>query len=541
MQSQTPSRRFSLRQRWPGSGISAMLLTGFLLLLLVSGCILITPTPPPSPVPTPTPRAEDCRQISEAGREKRLSAEKLSGEGNNGPYSPDETLYVPGQVIMSGLMANMLPLADELQLEIIREPRTVDDTAIGLFGIGNERSVEEVVCVVNSMGREVVADPNYLLSPAQYTGFGSPWSESGSWSGLPGGGWAEADPALFPVQWALGPRGGELNDDAGNRLVGIGGDRTQIAIFDSSPFADAAEAEAVAGQLEMNLQLWDPIASQLGEKCPVNERDISSHGLFVAGLAHAVAPMARLHLIPVLNQGGCGDLYTIVGAIDQYVATAAQSEERTVINLSLGVHQPATPTDYGLPAEIVALEQVVQRAEAKDMVVVAAAGNDSSDKATPNDMELPANSTNVLGVAATNVEGMRSCFSNSGDLAAPGGDGIKLKNACDIPACPDGDPNCNLPVCSDSNPEPCLISWSIDPDSRKLHTVYWAGTSFATPLVSGLAALVLEVHNPPAPAVTVMIHDNGILASDPNLKRHVNVACTLLTGANRPAHCPIVP
>jgi len=58
-------------------------------------------------------------------------------------------------------------------------------------------------------------------------------------------------------------------------------------------------------------------------------------------------------------------------------------------------------------------------------------------------MEIPADDTAVIGVAASNIDRARGCFSNAGDVAAPGGD---------------GDPPCRIPICDPDHPEACLIS-----------------------------------------------------------------------------------
>jgi subtilisin family serine protease len=234
--------------------------------------------------------------------------------------------------------------------------------------------------------------------------------------------------------------------------------------------------------------------------------------LFVSGLAQGVAPGSEYYLIEVLDSKARGDVYTLIRAIALYLNTQPELPEmKTVFNMSLGIQaervglgQGATPAidalrnnlknnyatfdDYSFLAELsnrfpaIALKAAVASAEQAGVVVVAAAGNDRG--ANPNAQEqAPANYSEVVGVAASNSGGKAACFSNPGDLAAPGGDGQvsstcleETPNFCDSSAadCPQG-------VVS-------LVTLRKDTSGY----AYWMGTSFSTPMVSGLAALVWE-------------------------------------------------
>ena len=75
----------------------------------------------------------------------------------------------------------------------------------------------------------------------------------------------------------------------------------------------------------------------------------------------------------------------------------------------------------------------------------------------------------------------QSCYSNTGEVGAPGGDGGIA-------------PNCEpqLQLCNAS--EPCdygLVSL-VSARSDTVGFAYWVGSSFAAPLVSGVAADALE-------------------------------------------------
>ena len=60
----------------------------------------------------------------------------------------------------------------------------------------------------------------------------------------------------------------------------------------------------------------------------------------MAGLIRAVAPGSEIRLIRVLNEHGCGDLFTLNKALFRFIAdmeTEPRTLDGTVINLSLGL------------------------------------------------------------------------------------------------------------------------------------------------------------------------------------------------------------
>ena len=143
------------------------------------------------------------------------------------------------------------------------------------------------------------------------------------------------------------------------------------------------------------------------------------------------------------------------------------------------------------------------------LTVVAAAGNGSSGKHPALDAEFPASQPYAIGVMASNYKDDRSCFSNDGQVAAPGGDGIDRGTRQD---------------------EKCQCPWEVEGIERWKYGLIgpvlpdrqfpqgfarWIGTSFATPLVSGLAALVLhEGGGTVTPqAVWAIIRDNARAAA----------------------------
>jgi subtilisin family serine protease len=105
---------------------------------------------------------------------------------------------------------------------------------------------------------------------------------------------------------------------------------------------------------------------------------------------------------------------------------------------------------------------------------------------------LPAAYPSVIGVAASNTSRERSCFSNWADVSAPGGEG-GLGEVPDLSTDElfDTIPSSCAPVSNEckGNCPNALISMST---SSPTGYAYWTGTSFSTPLVSGLAALIFD-------------------------------------------------
>lgn len=173
--------------------------------------------------------------------------------------------------------------------------------------------------------------------------------------------------------------------------------------------------------------------------------DPNGHGTHVAGIAAAVAgndigiagtaPGLKILPVRVLDEIGSGTAADVAEGINWAVANGA-----TIINLSLGGTERAP-----------IMEDAIRAAVAKGIVVIAAAGNLSS-----SDPVWPAAMPEVIGVTATDDEDRLPSFASSGiwvDLAAPGDGIVSLFTANGYAA--------------------------------------MSGTSMATPLVAGIAALVL--------------------------------------------------
>lgn len=240
------------------------------------------------------------------------------------------------------------------------------------------------------------------------------------------------------------------------------------------------------------------------------------HGLFIAGLIHDLAPAAPLTLIPALNENGVGNLSLLLAAL-QHVLDNKVAGSRQIINLSLGFRPhpadlvaawygldlPGTTSTYA-PAPILqrnghdrrwvasngplvsrrvdllqtGLDELGRYLALNNCLVVAAAGNDSVAGELRLEPRLPARFETVLGVAAINREGKPASYSNVGDeqrrgdhVAAFGGERGK--------GCAPLDGVTGIYSGAFPGQEPNTTGWAS-----------WSGTSFATGIISGIAANV---------------------------------------------------
>lgn len=171
--------------------------------------------------------------------------------------------------------------------------------------------------------------------------------------------------------------------------------------------------------------------------------DRQGHGSHCAGVAAGcdndfgvvgVAPAASLYSIKVLGDNGSGSIQAIIKGIDWAIA-----EGIDILSMSLGASQ-----DPGAP-----LHDAIKRARAAGIILIAASGNENTH------IGWPAAYDEVISVGAIDQGFNRASFSNFGDsldVVAPGVDIL-----------------------------------STYPGNRYARL---SGTSMATPIVTGIVALV---------------------------------------------------
>lgn len=145
-------------------------------------------------------------------------------------------------------------------------------------------------------------------------------------------------------------------------------------------------------------------------------QDDNGHGTHVAGIIGAenngfgtkgVAPDADVYAVKSLERSGSGSLSSILAGIDWAI-----TNKMDIINLSLG-----TQTNSA------AFQAMVDKAYAKGILVVAAAGNDGSAAGNDDTVDYPARYDSTIAVGAVDSSLKRASFSSTGnavDIAAPG-------------------------------------------------------------------------------------------------------------------------
>jgi hypothetical protein len=313
---------------------------------------------------------------------------------------------------------------------------------------------------------QAYAHPNHLVEGAPYGVEGSPWMQG--------------DDVLFApatgLQWA--ERIELLRN--GMRVVTETGAGARVIVVDNAcsdmgphPFPEGVSYAVLP---------HGPISATLN---PFNRAPVACHGEQVAWLAHTVAPEAEIVIQPVLNAYGWAQLSDVLLGLDQLVlATRDVANGRldsAIFNFSWGIRTLPANT---LPSGIASLFTLLEGMHELGATLVAAAGNGSSGVQYPAD--APANFPFVLSVAATDSRNYApACYTNPTagvGVAAPGGNGVMgYTTTYTTPVC--------QPQMASCDAGRCMVSF--DPDSAH-GSRYVMGTSFAAPLVSGLAALLLE-------------------------------------------------
>ncbi|MCC6188969.1 MAG: S8/S53 family peptidase [Anaerolineales bacterium] len=223
---------------------------------------------------------------------------------------------------------------------------------------------------------------------------------------------------------------------------------------------------------------------------------MSDHGLFAAGIIHSVVPQATLHLYEVLNPYGVGDLESIAAGLWQ--ALQQPRSGKLVVNCSLVFSVPLEGhRDAGCLDRVRQHSGLLERWSAPiealclwlkgyDVPLVAAAGNDAvRNNGNPSgnrpSARYPAAFDSVIGVGAlprgSGGPGgvVAASYSNLADrpqktgYATLGGEAGEANGILGlyIGPFPDGRPN--------------DTKWA-----------WWAGTSFAAPIITGLVAGMLS-------------------------------------------------
>ncbi|MFJ7747711.1 S8 family serine peptidase [Peribacillus sp. NPDC097295] len=246
-----------------------------------------------------------------------------------------------------------------------------------------------------------------------------------------------------PYQWSLNNLGGE----DGIKGADIDNEKLQN-LLKKRTLKDTLVAVVDTGVDNTLADLEDAVRMDLGKNFinkQANAIDDNGHGTHVSGVIAAkpnngysmqgINPSAKIMPVKVLDSYGSGDMEKIALGI-KYAADHGAK----VINLSLGGGYSRT------------IEYALKYASEKNVMVVAASGNDGIDE-----MSYPSTSKYVISVGATNALDLVSDYSSFGaklDIVAPG------------TAIPSLVPNGNV--------------------------TYMDGTSMATPHVAAVTALLVS-------------------------------------------------
>ena len=292
----------------------------------------------------------------------------------------------------------------------------------------------------------------------------------------------------FEEQWALsnsGQRGGKEGADISAMLAWAtttGSDDLVVAVLDTG--VDYTHEDLLANMWLRPASMIPYQDAELGTIDDVrgfnavdnasDPMDDNGHGTHCAGIIGAVGENDlgiagvnwKVKIMPLkfLNAGGSGNVKDAIEAINYAIARKKAGVNVRIISASWGSTQKSR-----------ALEDVIRKAYENDILFVAAAGNSSVNNDRSPHYPSSYNVPNVVSVAALDRNDQLASFSNYGAksvaVAAPGVD--------------------------------ILSTWLQNAYEEK------SGTSMATPVVSGVAALIVAEH----PRVSVDDLRKKLLAS----------------------------
>ncbi len=413
-------------------------------------------------------------------------------------------------------------------------------------------NVTKIVNVLNENNEEFRAEKSYVLgaTPNWYagaTGNGNPDTPRAQGCPLtppmpvPNNVLCPTDPGLFPIELP------ELPHD----WQAMTGDGVTVIILDTLPKAGEI-ARAAEGAEQRNMLLLDvannvtfhhnKLADSLdgpSRQRPITGKDIygrivgfhmPDHGLFSAGIIRDLAPNASVECIRILNDFCVGDMAMLAKTMEHIHERMLPVNPRTglkgdlhekpvVINMSLVVSPPdgdivSQSFDPAFIAQVRAsLRGPIQSLADLGAVMVASAGNEADprnnvmnpDGIRPGPLypaafaDSPDNIDAVIPVGAINGHGKAASYSNYPGPRGIGTYGGEIPTP--IPPTPPGCmtgataidatigiytalsyPALSYTDCETSYHEPNANAWA-----------YWSGTSFATPIISALAARAFEL------------------------------------------------
>ena len=310
-----------------------------------------------------------------------------------------------------------------------------------------------------------------------------------------------ASDLYFPLQWYLNGKNGISMPTAWKYSKGDG-DKV-VAVIDTGIRSHQQIDKALTRNADGSIYGYDFVSELAnaadgdGEDSNPNDEGDSSggnsfHGTHVAGIIAAehdflgsagIAPNVKLLPIRALGKDG-GTISDLVKAVNWAagVKISGVPQNRypvSVINLSLGAKEVVSCTG--------GYASIFDAAIAKGITVIAAAGNESRAS-----LSFPGNCDGVITVVATQALGDRATYSNYGTgtlLSAPGGE-------------------FNIGSTESPDSRGGIISSWVDASNLPSYRLS-EGTSMATPVVSGIVALMYSMQPNITPArVRAILQDS---------------------------------
>jgi len=300
-----------------------------------------------------------------------------------------------------------------------------------------------VVGYLNNPGLSSLSNGGKLQKNGDFVaalGSASAWATGSASAWATGGG---VEYKLMPPNTAAWMKINLMQAQQSGSHLGAG---VKVAILDTG--ADLQHTMLSPG-LAPASDLWDFVDNDATPQEVPFERDANGvgvlgaggygHGTNIAGIVRQMAPAARIMPLRVLGSDGSGDPVNVAAAIEWAISKGAN-----VISLSLGTEGKEQ-----------VLEDAIDHATSQGILVVSATGNTGDDKVL-YPASFADHSVKRLSVSSTSVNDVRSSFATYGnkvEIAAPGEQ-----------------------------------IYSAAPDSR---LAAWSGTSMATPVAAGVAALAV--------------------------------------------------
>ena len=305
----------------------------------------------------------------------------------------------------------------------------------------------------------------------------------------------------FPLQWYLNGKNGISMPTAWKYSKGDG-DKV-VAVIDTGIRSHQQIDKALTRNADGSIYGYDFVSELAnaadgdGEDSNPNDEGDSSggnsfHGTHVAGIIAAehdflgsagIAPNVKLLPIRALGKDG-GTISDLVKAVNWAAGVKISDLPQnrfpvSVINLSLGAKEVVACTG--------GYASIFDAAIAKGITVIAAAGNESRAS-----LSFPGNCDGVITVVATQALGDRATYSNYGPgalLSAPGGE-------------------FNIGSTESPDSRGGIISSWVDASNLPSYRLS-EGTSMATPVVSGVVALMYSMQPNISPAkVRAILQDS---------------------------------